>query len=281
MYDRIETIGSSRVQHGKYNDRVYLMHLAEEDGATLLPQIDALAAEHHYSKIFAKVQEHFADAFLAAGYRKEAEVPRFFDGKITALFMCKYFDKARAEDEAAGVIKENLTTAMDKYRAEPDDAAALPEGFIWRPAVIADADAICAVYRKVFETYPFPIHEPEYIRHTMENDVVYFCINHAGGLVAVSSAEMAPAEAVVEMTDFATLPVCRGHGLARLLLARMEDAMCQRGIKTAYTIARAMSGPMNSVFAGRGFKFGGTLIKNTQICGKLESMNVWHKPLIG
>jgi len=38
---------------------------------------------------------------------------------------------------------------------------------------------------------------------------------------------------------------------------------------------------MNKTFAYAGYKYGGTLIRNTQICGELESMNVWYKQLGG
>ena len=37
---------------------------------------------------------------------------------------------------------------------------------------------------------------------------------------------------------------------------------------------------MNITFAKLGYDFGGTLTRNTQISGDLESMNVWYKPLV-
>jgi hypothetical protein len=36
---------------------------------------------------------------------------------------------------------------------------------------------------------------------------------------------------------------------------------------------------MNITFARAGYRYAGTLVNNTQICGQLESMNVWYKPL--
>jgi len=36
---------------------------------------------------------------------------------------------------------------------------------------------------------------------------------------------------------------------------------------------------INKIFACSGYLFGGTLLRNTQICGRLESMNIWHKRL--
>ena len=81
------------------------------------------------------------------------------------------------------------------------------------------------------------------------------------------------------MTDFATLPEYRGRHLATALLRRMEQQVKQRGIQTAYTIARAVSYGMNITFAKTGYAFAGTLANNTNICGNLESMNVWYKHL--
>jgi len=57
--------------------------------------------------------------------------------------------------------------------------------------------------------------------------------------------------------------------------------MKNKGIKTAYTIARAMSAGMNVTFSKTGYRFGGRLKNNTNISGNIESMNVWYKYLIG
>ena len=37
---------------------------------------------------------------------------------------------------------------------------------------------------------------------------------------------------------------------------------------------------MNKTFLNAGYNYSGTLTKNTQIAGKIESMNVWYKHLI-
>jgi len=59
----------------------------------------------------------------------------------------------------------------------------------------------------------------------------------------------------------------------------MENEVRAKGIKTAYTIARAASAGMNVTFAKGGYHFGGRLINNTNISGRIESMNVWFKSL--
>jgi putative beta-lysine N-acetyltransferase len=79
------------------------------------------------------------------------------------------------------------------------------------------------------------------------------------------------------MTDFATLPPHRKQGLARALLAHMDRCAADAGVRVSFTIARALSFGMNITFRRRGYRFGGTLINNTQIAGSLESMNVWYR----
>jgi putative beta-lysine N-acetyltransferase len=113
----------------------------------------------------------------------------------------------------------------------------------------------------------------------MDANVSYFGIWAKGSLIALASAEIDRRNENAEMTDFATRPDCRGRGLANYLLAQAETAAEQLGVKTAYTIARAYSPGMNITFARNGYTFSGTLTHNTQISGKLESMNVWYKAL--
>ncbi|MFV0269155.1 MAG: hypothetical protein ACK5HT_18680 [Draconibacterium sp.] len=46
----------------------------------------------------------------------------------------------------------------------------------------SDCENISSVYETVFESYPFPIHDPDYILQTMKNAVRYFGIEHEGKL---------------------------------------------------------------------------------------------------
>ena len=55
MYDIIEKYGKSTIQHGDYNNRIYLMKLAIEDYPEILTKMNNLALERSYTKIFAIV----------------------------------------------------------------------------------------------------------------------------------------------------------------------------------------------------------------------------------
>lgn len=278
MNDRIETFGKSTIQHGKHSDRVYLMKLGQDDLPELLSRLEDLADQQGYSKIFAKVPDDRLDHFCRHGYRPEAQVPRFYGGDRAAHFLGKYLCPKRREEPRPQRVAEVLELARAKETLP--EAPSLTEGYRWRPLDPSDTQAMVAVYRRVFASYPFPIHNPAYLEETMADNVRYHGIFRDDRLVAIASAELDKSGGNGEMTDFATLPEERGQGLANYLLTRLEEAAAEEGIVTAYTIARAYSFGMNITFAKLGYDFGGTLTRNTQISGDLESMNVWYKPLV-
>lgn len=277
MADRIETLGSSIFQHGSENDRVYLMKLAPEDSAGVLPRIEELAEKEGYGKIFAKVPESAREDFLAADYREEAIIPGFYSGREDVAFMGKYLDPERADEQEPALVDEVL--AKSRAKAAVSAAPPLSAQHALRTLGKDDAEAMARVFSEVFATYPFPIHDPAYLRQTMDENIRYFGVFDGARLIAISSAETYPQDKNAEMTDFATLPECRGSGLALNLLEKMEEEMGAEDYRTLYTIARAYSFGMNITFAKQGYEYSGTLTHNTNISGRLESMNIWYKSL--
>lgn len=277
--DVIEELGNSVIQHGPQNDRIYLMKLAQEDAPEIITGIAGLAALHSYTKAFVKVPQSMKGAFVAAGYQPEASVPGLFNGAETGLFMARYFAEDRRHDPDAELIGKVLDAAF--LKAEQSHSVRLPEDCHCRLASPAHCQQMADLYRQTFASYPFPIQDPEYLAKTMAKNVLYAGIWRGRQLLALASAEIDHQNSNAELTDFATDPDWRGHGLANLLLQHLEEELHLFGIKTSYTIARATSYGMNICFAQNGYQFGGTLVKNTQIGGRLESMNVWHKSLEG
>lgn len=277
MYDVITKIGSSVLQHGKYNDRIYLMKLSDDDLDTTISELERLALTENYSKIIAKVPASSKALFGNAGYMVEASIPGFFNGYEDAYFMGKYFSESRMMVKNKKEIKEILNTAFSK--SDGDNKVVLPEELSYKLCDVTDVSPIVDIFKNVFETYPFPVHKHEYIKGTMNENVFYFSVRENNRIVALASSEMDSPSQSVEMTDFATLPEYRGKGVAIYLLQKMEQEMKKRDIKTAYTIARASSYGINIIFARSEYKYSGTLLKNTNISGNLESMNIWHKRL--
>ncbi len=277
MNDSITKLGNSILQNGKYNDRIYLMKLSKDDFPDILDKLDKLALDKGYSKIFAKVPAFAKCGFIDNGYRIEAFIPQFYNGCEDVYFMGKYFTMSRMFDDRIERITEILNVARSK--AHEELKFNLPHQFSYRICDKSHASQMAKIYKKVFETYPFPIHEPEYIVQTMDENFVYFSIRRNDTIVALSSSEMDVGSQSVEMTDFATLPEYRGNGFAVYLLNKMENEMKKRNMKTAYTIARAISYGINIIFGKMGYKYCGTLLNNTNISGNFESMNVWYKSL--
>jgi putative beta-lysine N-acetyltransferase len=269
----------SLIQHGECNDRIYLMKTADDFPPELPQMLIHIAKENNYGKIFVKIPAGKTESFLQAGYIVEASVPGLFDNHDDdGVFMAFFLDEDRTEEDKAEFYTDNITLAQDKQDSE---AAELDKSkFSIRQCTENDAGLMAEIYKRVFASYPFPIHDEEYILKTMREDVDYFCVETESKIIALASAEKDVTASNAEMTDFATLPEWRGNSLSVNLLKTMEAEMRQQGIKTAYTIARAASPGMNITFSRMGYAFGGRLVNNTNISGTIESMNIWYKKLI-
>lgn len=287
--DVVTHIGNSVVQHGRYNSRIYLMKLSREDFPDIIDKLDIIALENGYSKIFAKIPLFARDIFVASGYILEASIPISMDkqesGKDRIYFMGKYFDKSRTFDKNFEEIKSilDLITSKENILGRDSIRFDLPRGFKCEICNESHIYQMANLYGGVFCTYPFPINDPEYIRKTMNENFIYFSIMKDGKIVALSSSEMDTDLQHVEMTDFATLPEYQGKGFALYLLNKMEEEMRKRNMMVVYTISRALSHGINMVFAKMGYRYGGTLLNNTNISvvetvpSSCESMNVWYK----
>ncbi|MEA2003818.1 MAG: putative beta-lysine N-acetyltransferase [archaeon] len=275
MSDKVEKLGNSHIQHGSFNDRIYLMKLSCKDYPDIVNRLENLAGYHGYSKIFAKVPESVGSLFRKNDYKIEASIPSFYNDEETGLFLGKFLQKNRQNSSDRETMRSVLKTAEEK--AALTDSPALPEEMQWRICVPDDAEEMAEAYRHIFETYPFPIRDPDYLRETMADNVVYFAVECEGKIVSLASSEICKEDRHVEMTDFATLHEYRRNGLATFLLSVMEEEMRRQGLKLLYTIARAISYGMNITFSRMGYRYSGTLLNNTNISGRLESMNVWYK----
>lgn len=275
-FDKFEKIGKgSLVQHGKMNDRLYLMKLNPDDSNAIVPLIEGMAGENSYTKIIVKIPFKYREQFIENGYAQEALIPDFYPSGEDVWFMSKYFSTER-ETPDYNDLKNFRKLLESSERKEHENEV---DGLSLRELREHDVDAIVEIYRRVFETYPFPIHNIEYILDVMKTHVRFFGALLNGKLIGLCSAEMDKGSESAEMTDFAVLPESRGMKLAYHLLNEMEQKIKTDGIKTAFTIARIKSPSMNKTFINHDYTFAGTLVNNTEISGHIESMNVYYKKL--
>lgn len=274
--DAIATIGRSRVQIGPFNDRIYLLSLAPEDRGegSLVDALIDTATREDLSKIFVKVPASCAHPFLSCGFEQEARVPDLF-GDEDGIFLSFYrypWRKAVGDKDALDRV---LSVAQSKEGK--GNVATLAGSLHLRGLTAEDAPALAAVYGRIFETYPFPVADPQFLLQGMQNGVRFLGVFEEETLVGAASAEISADGHSAEMTDFAVNPAYRKRGIAGALLCGLEEACAAMGIACFFTIARACSYGINALFSKGGYAYAGRLINNTNIGGGLESMNVWYK----
>jgi putative beta-lysine N-acetyltransferase len=277
MPDVIEKLNHSIVQHGSYNRRIYLMKLHECDMPSIVPVLERLACEKGYEKILVKTPARNRDGFAKEGYHQEAIIPRYFKDREDAVFMAKYYSSIRRRVKDRQRIIAILSQA-DRYEQTRSHQT---NDLFWGVQICQQDDApeMSRLYKAVFKTYPFPVFDPHFLIESINHHVTYFCIRTDNRIVALAASEKDPDNLAVEMTDFATLSGHRSQGMASCLLRAMEHEMIQQGLKTAFSIARSFSPEINIAFVKNGYLYGGTLGNNTNIAGRIESMNIWYKHL--
>jgi len=277
MADRVEIMHGCLIQHGHHNDRIYLMKLNPGKIPTIIEHLDEMAARHGYGKILAKIPAPAAGLFRAAGYVREAVIPRWIRGATDGCFMAKFTSRSRRTAAPASDTGQPAPQTGSQSAARRSRAAKPAQSIV--ACTASDAREMSTVFSANFKTYPFPIQESAYLQQMINAGVQYYCIRKRGSIAALAAAEIDLASQNAELTDFATIPECRGMGLAGILLLHLEQKSREAGVRTTYTIARAASPAMNYVFRNQGYKYAGLLLNNTQICGSIESMSVWYKHL--
>ncbi|MCU4156114.1 putative beta-lysine N-acetyltransferase [Carboxylicivirga sp. A043] len=274
--DVVESIGNgSLIQHGKHNDRVYLMKLNKRDATTMPVELTKMARAEGYTKIFCKVPKWAAPLFYANGFILEAAIPQFYNDEEDVFFISKFL----SSDRLLNIEKDKLNGLGQLLYQQKEAKTLTSSSYNIRPLGIHDINQIAHIYDEIFETYPFPIHDPAFLKESMENDIHYFGAEKNGKIVAVAAAEVDRKGGNAEMTDFATLKAHQGNRLATYILQTMETEMLKQNITSLYTIARLNSLPMNKTFLRANYQYAGTLIKNTNIAGSIESMNILYKHL--
>ncbi len=276
MYGKFENIGKSLIYHGKHNDRVYIMNITKEDFDKVIKRAENLAVENNYGKIFAKVPKESAKLLEKFDYEIEAKINNFYNGKEDSYFLGKFLKTSRKSIENKNLLKDVLDLAKKKHSIEEIE---LDYGYTIESLNESNCDQMANLYMSVFESYPFPIFNTEYLKETMKENIKYIGIFYKKKLVGIASAETYNNYKVAEMTDFAISKEFRGKNLALHLLIKLEELMINEGYKVLYTIARAESYGMNITFSKLGYDYCGMLKNNTNISGKIESMNVWSKKI--
>lgn len=246
------------------------------DLAAVLEYSEEMAGREKADKLIIKGrQEHFAQ-LLEKGYRFEAAIDGYFLGSH-CLFFSKFLSEDRQKSphwtEEDGIVKSVY------HLAEPKQTILPPNTYVLKKMEQSDAARLSELYKNVFQVYPTPLNNPDYIMQTMKEGTVYYGFTHGDNVVSAASAELNTFYRNAELTDCATLKEHRKHGLMKILLNRLEQELIENGIFCSYSIARALSFGMNAVLYQLGYAYRGRLVNNVYIYDKIENMNVWVKDL--
>jgi beta-lysine N6-acetyltransferase len=243
---------------------------------SMFKRLRYLASANHFDKIFVKARADDFQVFLSYGYMMEGVLRYFFSGE-DAYVLSRFSSKRRVHSSA--LLDESRLIEKIIYHSEKAPERIADPTVTIRPAGQADIPALVTIYRSVFESYPSPLTNPDYIKSTMERNMLYRIAMQDGVALAAASAEMDEKNRNAEMTDCATTPAAQSKGLMQAILIGLEEDVRARGIITAYTLARGLSTGMNRVFFRLGYEYSGRLVNNCDIFGDFEDMNIWVKRL--
>lgn len=257
-----------------YNRRVKVIDFQVEDTAAMVRLLDYLARQNQFDKVFLKARSDEWEKLLPYGFVLEGIFKYFFNGEH-AYCLSKFYSQERRVslnfDEATEILE-----TVSQLQSEPSPQG-LPTGYQLREAGEDDIQEISALYDRVFKTYPIPLNRPQYVENLMDEDYLFMVITHQGKIISSASADINYNLSNAEITDCASLPDHRGKGLMLNLIAGMEGETRDRGIRCLFSIARALSPGMNTVFRKMDYTYSGRLVNSCNIFGKFEDMNLWVK----
>lgn len=275
--ENIIDINGSSIEISKSCSRVYLKKLYAYKVKDTICELEKIAEEQKLSKIFARVPSDAKEIFLNNEYKIEAHIPGFYKNEKDVYFMGKFLMRKREICHDKEIIEDVLKKSLLKTGSY--QFYDLPKEFSCKKIDESQIEDLIELYKDIFETYPSPIFEADYIAETMHNNDEYLGIWQGKKLVATAEIEKDFEAQNVELTAFAILPEYRGNNYPTYLINELEKILQEQNFKTAYAIARATSYGMNIAFAKTKYIYAGTLINNTCIGGNLEHMHVWYKKL--
>lgn len=259
-----------------YNERIRVIDYEAVDNQGLVRYLDLLCKKNEFSKVFLKAKADEWEKLLPYGFVLEGVFKYFFNGEH-AYCLSKFY----TQDRRISMNFDKETEILERVsKIEPDSSPpALTSEFELRDAKEEDISEIASLYNKVFETYPIPLDQPKYIEQLMSGDYLFMVITHRDKIISCASADINLRLGNAEITDCASHPDYRGKGLMYAVIASLEDEVRERGIHCLYSIARALSPGMNTVFKKLGYTYTGRLVNNCNIFGKFEDMNLWVKKI--
>ncbi|WP_377889114.1 putative beta-lysine N-acetyltransferase [Alkalihalobacillus sp. R86527] len=257
--------------HDLFNERIRIEHYSGNP-EHVIAQVQSLFTTD-YSKCIVKVKDNDVSTFRTYGFTYEGTINNYFSG-IDMHIMTK-FNEGWRRNASRWMDEEQILEGVLTKVPSP-----LAEKPVMRRASEKDAEKLATLYKSVFEVYPTPMDQADYIRKVMKEDTIFYVVDEGSIISSAASAEVNHKFQNAEITDCATLPEFRKSGVMRHLILALESKLLEEEIYYAYSIARSLSFGMNAVFFQLGYEYGGRLINNVKIYDDWENMNLWSKRLV-
>ncbi|MCM3767910.1 putative beta-lysine N-acetyltransferase [Neobacillus niacini] len=243
-----------------------------------LEEAEILVRKHKAEKLIVKGRKEDTLKLFEFGLQPEAVIDRYFHGSDAILFS-KFYTSDRKHNNhwlmEDGIVHSIYQLDSSSLKSTP------PKEYQLKKVNETHAEQLSALYSQVFQIYPTPLQDSEYIKKTMKEGTLYYAFFYQEKIVSAASAEINGFYKNAELTDCATLTEHRKYGLMKLILQELEGELQRKGIFCAYSIARSLSFGMNAVLYQLGYSYRGRLMNNVYIYDKLENMNMWVKDLAG
>ncbi|WP_456278724.1 putative beta-lysine N-acetyltransferase [Bacillus sp. AK128] len=239
-------------------------------------EIISLSNLHQYTKAIIHSRREHVHVFVEKGFLLEAIFEGLYHGSH-AYALTKYFNQDRKYNEHWVEEDEILHKVLKSTQKASSES--LPFQYVLRKGTPADADELAKLYSETFEIYPTPLNDPNYLKSLMENNVLFYVVQANDSIVSAASAYIDRQYFNAEISDCATRPEHRKHGLMKHLISSLEQELLKERVFCVYSMARALSYGMNSALKHLQYKYKGRMTNNCYIFDKLEDMNVWVKDL--
>ncbi|KUG02774.1 beta-lysine acetyltransferase [hydrocarbon metagenome] len=256
-----------------YSQRIILL---DRVGNTdlIIQQLKNISSKEKAGKIIAYAREPEKSSFEEHGFVQEGIIKGYFRGENA--FCYSYFSDLQRRYNSRIVeedkIIENTLSAV--YKETPLSEF---KNYVIRTALTSEAKALAQFLGDNFTSYPTPVHDPVYIKEIMREQALFKIALHHDEIICAASADRKTDLLNAEITDCVTHPDFRGKGLTGHLIHLLEQDLIASGYITLYSLARAISPPINRALRKNGFEYGGRLINNCCIMGNIEDMNIWVK----
>lgn len=254
--------------------RIWVTGYSTEEPDALRSFLTDLALRRGMEKIVLPVRSSDVQNMAGNGFHEEGRIPGYFhdeDSHFLAAFPIHERSVSITLEHEKGMLHD-ITTTPRLFKVS------FPPGITVRRAEKSDSSELAKLFSTVFKSYPTPVYDQRYLDRTIEKGDIFLVACIEKTVVAVAAAEIDWEHKRAELSDCATLPDYRGLGLNTLLLAKLEEECLSRNINCIFSLARASSYGMNLVLHRLGYIYGGTLVNNCHIGGRLENMNVWSRP---